>query len=105
MAKFKGTVVGGVADGHVLEKDEPHMRVDMKKVLSVGVEPIVQSTDYRFLLLLGTSNAEIGVWAPQGIPVEKIVERLCKFYNPRTGLIGTPAPNPLRVEVENKKNG
>ena len=71
--RYKGTVIGGVADGHVLEKDEPRMRV------------------------------EIGVWAPEGVPLEKIIERLCKFYNPRTGLLGQPVANPMRAEVEKNK--
>lgn len=105
MARYKSICIGGVADGHVIEKDEPKMHVELRKKNAQG-EMVLESTDYRFLILLANNDTEIGVWAPQDVPIHHIVARLVRFYNPRTGLIGTPPPDTgKRVEYSNKKNG
>lgn len=100
MAKYRGTCIGGVADGHWLERDDVEIKIDARKKKPGGEEGevVLETSVYKFVLLLGTSNAEIGVWALHDWPLERIVERLVRCYNPRTGLIGTPAANPLKLK-------
>lgn len=106
-ARYRGTCIGGVADGHYIERDDPEITVKKarraREVIQLDgstrhEEETIEESRYKFLLLLGNSNAEIGVWALEGWPLERIVERLVRCYNPRTGLIGTPAPNNIPIK-------
>lgn len=110
-ARYKGMCIEGVADGHVIERDDPSITIEMQRKARTNIhldgsetsEPmVVDKTDYRFVLLLGTTNEEIGVWVPErGLSpaqaTELAIKRLVKFYNPRTGLIGEPLPNTLPI--------
>lgn len=102
MNKYRGICVGGVADGIWQERDDPNMTVkQMQRAPNArnpegGPAPDKElgHTDYKFLLLLGTNNAEIGVWTPQGVTIEQVVTRLVQFYNPKgSKLIGSPPLN------------
>lgn len=106
-ARYKGTCIGGVADGHWIERDDPNIRIETRKKKPMPVdylsndadrgEVILAATEYKFLLLLGNGNTEIGVWAPQDITIEQVVMRLVNCYNPRTGLIGEPVANAMPI--------
>lgn len=98
--RYKAICIGGVADGAVVERDEPSITIDKKARDKNNEEFVVGKTDYRFLILLATPHTEIGVWAPQNTPLEQIVHRLVAMYNPNTGLIGAPKSNvlPLRAQ-------
>lgn len=95
-ARYRGTCIGGVADGHYIERDDPQIVIKAARKNGEG-EQILDETPYKFLLLLGGSNVEIGVWSIPDWPLEKVIERLVRCYNPRTGLIGTPQPNALPI--------
>lgn len=102
--RYRGTCIRGVADGHYVERDDPEIRIQARKKSRLALngeapeEITLDESVYKFLLLLGNSNAEIGVWALHDWPLEKVVERLVRCYNPRTGLIGTPKPNALPIK-------
>jgi len=98
-ARYKGTCIGGIADGHWVERDDSNIRIDAQKRGADGNPVNIEHTDYQFLLLLGTSNVEIGVWAPQGTKLEDVVNRLVRYYNPRTGMIGEPKPNTIPMRL------
>ncbi len=96
--RYRGTCIGGVADGHWLERDDAEIRID-KLSKRVDAKPgELDHTVYKFLLLLGNSNAEIGCWAPVTLSIEQVIARLVRCYNPRTGLLGELVPNTLPIK-------
>lgn len=106
-ARYRGTCIGGVADGHYIERDDPEIKISARRKAPNQVEmefkdkeEILHEDVYRFLILLATPNDEIGVWALHGMTIEQVVHRLVKCYNPRTGLIGTPAANVLPIRKQ-----
>ena len=83
---FKGICVGGIADGREYTHDKPEMVVDARTKLPDGTyQATGQRTEYRYLLLLGSLCADIGVWVPVGIEVDAVILRLLKFYKPHNG--------------------
>jgi hypothetical protein len=92
MGIYKGLCIGGAADGQWLERDEDRIEVKkFKKNPEGGPDILLENTTYDFLLLLRNLSTEIGCWAPRGTPVEQVIWRLVKGYNPREKI------NPLAV--------
>lgn len=106
MIRYRGTCIGGVADGHWIERDDAEIRIEKRKKAcphTLGEngpvdDSVLETTNYKFLLLLGTSNDEIGVWAPHDVSIEQVIKRLVRHYNPNAGIIGQPAPNRLPLK-------
>lgn len=80
---YKGKCIGGIADGREFQHHKPEMVVKQRKKNPDGqdYETGVQ-TEYKYLLLLGSVNFELGVWVPVGVSVEQVVRRMIKVYNP-----------------------
>jgi len=82
--RYRGICVGGVADGLHQERDDPRMTVSKMRRDPSGAntDHVIGRSDYKFLLLLGTTNMEIGCWALEGMAIEQVIARLVRGYNP-----------------------
>lgn len=98
MNRYRGKCIGGVADGRVIGSDDVEIKIQkmmrQNEPALAGAKPDLELdfTIYKFLLLLGNSNTEIGVWVPNHIQVEQVIERLINCYDPRVVLIGRGLP-------------
>lgn len=105
MVKYKGRCIGGVADGHYIERDDVEIKIQaMKKApfgeLDAGLLKDIELdyTIYKFLWLLRNNNIDIGVWVPSHQPIEAVIERLINCYDPYAKLIGRQKQKPLPIK-------
>lgn len=106
MARYEGPAIGGIADGNFIKWEKPKITVSAKRKRMPDLfnpdqfddEETLVGEEYRFLLLFGNSNAEIGVWAHPDTPTEIVVRQLVSCYNPNTGMLGAPQPNKLPMK-------
>lgn len=106
--KWRGVCIGGVADGHLIERDEVEIKIDARRKARTeinldgttkDIEETIETSHYKFLILLDNQEGRIGVWALQGMTIMQVIERMARCYNPRTGLIGVPKPNALPIKA------